>query len=132
MSDSANGEHPSHRILTVTEEELSRIILDIHDGPVQYLFTALSLLTGIQQEVAPGRGRKGGQAGAKACAQCPTWPAVGPSGHVARILALRNQILFRHVSPTRIYAVARSVSIVEGLVIQHEEWTGNTVELTRR
>ncbi|MEZ4727739.1 MAG: hypothetical protein R3E79_11480 [Caldilineaceae bacterium] len=43
---------PSQRILTVTEEELSRIILDIHDGPVQYLFTALSLLTGIQQEAA--------------------------------------------------------------------------------
>ncbi|MEZ4675783.1 MAG: hypothetical protein R2932_16275 [Caldilineaceae bacterium] len=42
---------PSQRMLTVTEEELSRIILDIHDGPVQYLFTALSLLTGIQQEI---------------------------------------------------------------------------------
>ncbi|MEZ4580187.1 MAG: hypothetical protein R3A10_00800 [Caldilineaceae bacterium] len=41
---------PSHRMLSVAEEELSRIILDIHDGPVQYLFTALSLLTGVQDE----------------------------------------------------------------------------------
>ncbi len=41
-----------HRILSVAEDELSRIVLDIHDGPVQYLFTAPSLLTGIQNDLA--------------------------------------------------------------------------------
>src|SRR5258708_28068149 len=41
----------SRRILAVTEEELSKIILDIHDGPVQNLFAALSLLTGLKQEL---------------------------------------------------------------------------------
>lgn len=43
---------PSHRILSVAEEELARIVLDIHDGPVQYLFSAFSLLTGIQNDLA--------------------------------------------------------------------------------
>src|SRR5260221_14534061 len=41
----------SRRILAVTEEELSKIILDIHDGPVQNLFAALMLLTGLKQEI---------------------------------------------------------------------------------
>ena len=36
----------------MTEEELARIVLDIHDGPVQYLFSALSLLTGVQNDLA--------------------------------------------------------------------------------
>ena len=34
----------SRRILSVTEEELTRLVLDIHDGPVQKLFAALNLL----------------------------------------------------------------------------------------
>lgn len=33
----------SRRILSVTEEELTRLVLDIHDGPVQKLFAALNL-----------------------------------------------------------------------------------------
>lgn len=33
------------RLLAVTEEELQRIVLDIHNGPVQNLFAALSQLT---------------------------------------------------------------------------------------
>src|SRR5947208_15907087 len=41
----------THRILSVNEEELSRIVLDIHDGPVQYLFAGLSLLTRLQHEI---------------------------------------------------------------------------------
>ncbi|MFZ1400006.1 MAG: sensor histidine kinase [Candidatus Promineifilaceae bacterium] len=36
------------RILAVTEEELKRIILDLHDGPVQQLFAAQSQLRGLQ------------------------------------------------------------------------------------
>ena len=36
------------RILAVTEEELRRIILDLHDGPVQQLFAAQSQLRGLQ------------------------------------------------------------------------------------
>lgn len=39
------------RLLAVTEEELQRIILDIHDGPVQNLFAALSQLTVVRRRL---------------------------------------------------------------------------------
>ncbi len=107
---------PSERILTVTEEELSRIILDIHDGPVQYLFTALSLLTGIQQEVGNDNQR----------------PDLAP--RLAQVGTLLESSLYEikfFMGAFRPPEFRRRslVSIVEGLVIQHEEWTGNTVEL---
>lgn len=108
---------PSQRMLTVTEEELSRIILDIHDGPVQYLFTALSLLTGIQQEVSDD-----------------STPADLPL-RLAQVGMLLESSLYEikffmgAFRPPEFRRRSLS-SIVEGLVIQHEEWTGNTVELT--
>ena len=74
-------------ILTIAEEELSRIVLDIHDGPVQYIFTALSILTGIQEEIAHDP------------AKADLMPDLA-----ARILALRNQVVFGGVSPAGISA----------------------------
>ena len=38
----------ARRILAVTEQELQRIILDIHDGPVQKLFVALSQINVLE------------------------------------------------------------------------------------
>jgi signal transduction histidine kinase len=40
------------RLLAVTEEELQRIVLDIHDGPVQNLFAALSQLSIVRRRLA--------------------------------------------------------------------------------
>jgi hypothetical protein len=40
------------RLLAVTEEELQRIVLDIHDGPVQNLFAALSQLTLLRARIS--------------------------------------------------------------------------------
>ena len=42
------------RILAVTEEELKRIILDLHDGPVQQLFAAQSQMSALQALTARG------------------------------------------------------------------------------
>src|SRR5262245_43173376 len=42
------------RILAVNEEELQRIILDIHDGPVQKLFVVSSRLAVLQSRLADG------------------------------------------------------------------------------
>jgi signal transduction histidine kinase len=42
------------RILAVTEEELQRIILDIHDGPVQKLFVVSSRLSLLRSRLAEG------------------------------------------------------------------------------
>lgn len=108
---------PSQRMLTVTEEELSRIILDIHDGPVQYLFTALSLLTGIQQEVSSD----------STPADLP--PRLAQVGMLLESSLYEIKFFMGAFRPPEFRR--RSLrSIVEGLVIQHEEWTGNTVELT--
>ncbi|MEK7312088.1 MAG: histidine kinase, partial [Chloroflexota bacterium] len=42
----------ARRLLAVTEEELQRIVLDIHDGPVQNLFAALSQLSLLRARMA--------------------------------------------------------------------------------
>jgi signal transduction histidine kinase len=42
------------RILAVAEEELQRIILDIHDGPIQKLFVVSSRLALLQSRMADG------------------------------------------------------------------------------
>jgi signal transduction histidine kinase len=41
-------ERAARRLLAVTEEELQRLILDIHDGPVQKVFAALSQLSWLR------------------------------------------------------------------------------------
>jgi signal transduction histidine kinase len=47
----------SHRMMQVTERELQRILLDIHDGPVQHMYAALSQLDLLRRAVeAAGAG----------------------------------------------------------------------------
>lgn len=104
------------RILTVAEEELARIVLDIHDGPVQYLFSALSLLTGVQNDLAG----------------VSVHPEV--MARLAQVGMLLESSLYEikyFLGTFRPPEFRRRplVSIVEGLVIQHEEWTGATVHL---
>ncbi len=141
MPDSTVELEPS-RLLSVAEDELSRIVLDIHDGPVQYLFTALSLLTSLQNDLAdpqPAAGDAGVQAGGQA--PCPT-PADCASARVdPELLARLAQVgvlLESSLYEIRFFLGAfrppefrrRSLaSIVEGLVIQHEDWTHTTVHL---
>lgn len=119
MPDSTVELEPA-RILSVAEDELSRIVLDIHDGPVQYLFTALSLLTSLQNELS----------------ELPTDPPTDPK-LLAR-LAQVGMLLESSLYEIRFFLGAfrppefrrRSLaSIVEGLVIQHEDWTHVTVNL---
>ena len=38
----------SRRLLSVTEEELRRIVLDIHDGPVQKIFASLNVMVHLR------------------------------------------------------------------------------------
>jgi len=107
----------SRRLLAVTEEELSRIVLDIHDGPVQYLFAALSLVTKLEKQV------ENRQAGPS---------EILPTLH--RVSELVESSLHEIKSflgtfrPPEFHK--RSIaSIVQGVVIQHEEWTGISVDL---
>ncbi|HRW46816.1 MAG: sensor histidine kinase [Caldilinea sp.] len=114
--DELNSELPSHRILSVTEEELARIVLDIHDGPVQYLFSALSLLTGVQNDLAE------------------TDVRADVAARLAQVGMLLESSLYEikyflgTFRPPE-FRRRKLVSIIEGLVVQHEEWTGSTVHL---
>ncbi len=48
----ADRDRAGRRLLTVTEEELQRIVLDIHDGPVQNLFASLGQLSLLKNRLA--------------------------------------------------------------------------------
>ena len=100
----------------MAEEELARIVLDIHDGPVQYLFSALSLLAGVQNDLADAPVR------------------ADVTARLAQVGMLLESSLYEikyFLGTFRPPEFRRRplVSIVEGLVIQHEEWTGATVHL---
>jgi signal transduction histidine kinase len=108
----------SRRVLQIAEREVGRIILDIHDGPVQNIFAALSNLYVTQRRLTQSLGT-----------ECDE--------DLERIK--RSIMLLEHsLNEIRTFMGAfrppeferRSLlAVIEGLVIQHEEMTGNTVEL---
>lgn len=118
--DPTSGHEPSGRILAIAEREVGRIILDIHDGPVQNIYAALSQLYVVQRRSA-GRDQLAGD-------------------EQERIR--RSVLLLEHaLSEIRTFIGAfrppeferrELVAILEGLVIQHEELSGNPVRLLIR
>jgi signal transduction histidine kinase len=53
-ADSQRERGASRRMLHVTERELQRILLDIHDGPVQHMYAALSQLDLLRRALQAG------------------------------------------------------------------------------
>ncbi|GAB4438683.1 MAG: hypothetical protein OHK0015_32650 [Chloroflexi bacterium OHK40] len=113
ISDSVE---PAGRFLEIAEREVGRIILDIHDGPVQNIFAALSQLYVVQRRLGPG------------------------PEHAEELERLSRSIsLLEHaLNEIRTFMGAFRppeferrdlVAILEGLLIQHEELTGNLVRL---
>jgi signal transduction histidine kinase len=108
----------ARRILAVTEEELQRIILDIHDGPVQQLFAARSQLSALQSRRAHGE-------------------TITPADYdqslerISRLVdgalvEIRNFLgTFRPPN----FAQRDLVDIIRNLLAYHEETTGCQVEL---
>jgi signal transduction histidine kinase len=118
---SKKSEIASRRILTVTEEELSRIVLDIHDGPVQNLFAALSLLTRLQNEILSFEQFESGGVG----------DLIPITNQVEKLIeATLHEIKFflGTFRPPEFHRRAFG-SLAEGLILQHEEWSNSTVEL---
>jgi signal transduction histidine kinase len=114
---SPKGNPATHRILSVTEEELSRIVLDIHDGPVQYLFAGLSLLTRLQHEIET---------------ECPQSEHALPTiRQVSGMMeeSLREIKFFLGTFRPPEFPRRPLTSIIEALVVQHEQWTGQTINL---
>ncbi len=109
---------PAKRILSVTEEELSHIVLDIHDGPVQYLFAGLSLLTRLQHEIKTQRP--------------PSTDLLPTIEQVSGLLEASLQEIKSFLGTFRPPEFPRRslASIIEALVMQHEGWTGQTINLT--
>ncbi len=106
----------ARRILAVNEEELQRIILDIHDGPVQKLFAALSQVNLLQRQI-----RHVNQAD----------PVLFTKG-LARIALLLEDSLteirtFLGTFRPPEFAKRDLLAVLEGLIIQFETNTGSRV-----
>ncbi|MFV9507471.1 MAG: sensor histidine kinase [Oscillochloridaceae bacterium umkhey_bin13] len=117
VSEAQVTPEPPGRFLEIAEREVGRIILDIHDGPVQNIFAALSQLYVVQRRM--------------------TQQADLAPDELERIR--RSITLLEHaLNEIRTFMGAFRppeferrdlVAILEGLVIQHEELTGNPVDL---
>lgn len=115
--NSFTGSPTPSRILSVTEEELSRIILDIHDGPVQYLFAALSMLASVQRQVA--------------AQESPDPVLVSSLEQITGMIETSLHEIKSFLGTFRPPEFQRRslFAIIRGLVIQHEEFTSTSVEL---
>jgi signal transduction histidine kinase len=104
----------SRRILAASERELQRIVLDMHDGPVQDVFAALSHLQLLERALVghPAlweRAQRAIHALERALGEIRSFiGAFRPPGFERRALG----------------------PIIEGLVVQHETLTAQTVELS--
>lgn len=113
----ADTELPGSRLLALTEEELQRIVLDVHDGPVQDLFAALAQLNALRARLEAD--------GAPASYVAPLVRAV--EGVEAALGDIRRTVsVFR----TPDLGQRRLTAVVEELVAGHEARTGSNVELT--
>jgi signal transduction histidine kinase len=104
----------SHRILTVTEEELCRIVLDIHDGPVQKIFAALNHLTHLQHLAERH--------------ECPPLTSLPQITQLLETAMAEIRTFLGAFRPPEFNQRAL-LDIIEGLIIQHEELTDTTVHL---
>jgi signal transduction histidine kinase len=108
----------SRRMLHIAEREVGRIILDIHDGPVQNIFATLSQLSMIQRHLSRRFGDDATE-DIERVQQC-----IGLLEH--SLNDIRTFIgMFRPPEFER----RDLLSVLDGLVIQHEELTGNPVQL---
>lgn len=105
------------RILSVTEEELQRIILDIHDGSVQNIFAALSKIQAIRirHEMNPGT--------------CDA-EDIQQLGQVAELLTLALQEIRNVLGTMRppSFASKSLREIIQGVIYTHETFTDSDVE----
>lgn len=108
----------SRRILQIAEREVGRIILDIHDGPVQNIFAALSQLYITQRRLA----RRTGEEGTEELERIRR--SIGLLEH-----SLNEIRTFMGTFRPPEFERRDLIAVLEGLVIQHEELTGNRVVL---
>ena len=102
----------SRRLLAATERELQRIVLDMHDGPVQDIFAAVSQLQILEKSLADEASQRRLRQAIMLLERT--------------LLEIRNFIgAFRPPGFER----RGLAEIIEGLTVQHETLTDQTVEL---
>lgn len=102
------------QILALGEESLTRIVLDIHDGPVQYLYAALSLhaqLMSAMADAPPEQQQLAARMGSL---------IESAMGEIRTAIGTMRLPEFHHRS---------LAAVVEGLAMQHENHTGSQVIL---
>lgn len=106
----------SRRILPVTEEELHRIVLDIHDGPVQKIFSALNHVNHLQHLT-------------KRIFVSATTDSLTTLQHVADLLeaSLTEIRTFLGTFHPPEFKQRPLLDVLEGLLLQHETLNGSTV-----
>lgn len=119
-TEAASG--PDHyltgrRLLAVTEEELRRMVLDIHDGPVQNLFAALGQLSLVRKRLEPLAG---------AAVECAQPLSLAVELLEAALGDIRQIVGTLHAPE---FAKRSLGEIVENLAVQHEALSGAAVVL---
>ncbi|MBV9880381.1 MAG: sensor histidine kinase [Gemmatirosa sp.] len=104
----------ARRLLAVTEEELQRVVLDIHDGPVQSLFAALGQLAALRERLGD------------AAASCAGPLGLAESLLEASLRDIRQIVTTLHAPEFTAHSVA---TLAEELAVQHEALTGHEVAL---
>jgi signal transduction histidine kinase len=106
----------ARRLLAVTEEELHRVVLDIHDGPVQNLFAAVGQLSLVRARLA---------------SQPDTRESVKGIAIAMQLLETSLDEIRAVITMVQAPAFAERTlpEIVEELVVQHETLAGSAVTL---
>jgi len=106
--------------LEINEGELCRIILDIHDGPVQNMYAALSQINTLQGKLAIRDDRT------------PNSEAIGRSlTQIAGLLESSLSEIKNFIGTFRPPEFQKRdlLSVLKGLIIQHENLTDNHIEM---
>jgi signal transduction histidine kinase len=108
----------SQRLLQIAEREVGRIILDIHDGPVQNIFAALSQLNVVQRNLERQQHEDDATNRERVCQS------------IALLEHALNEIrTFMGMFRPPEFERRDLLAVLDGLVIQHEELTGMPVHL---
>lgn len=106
-------------LLQISDGELQRVLLDIHDGPVQYMFAALSQLDLLRLALAP-------------CTGCPDGvPALDRADRIRLLLesGLREIRSFIGAFRTPDFDARDLAQLLEGLALEHEAMSDTDLTL---
>jgi signal transduction histidine kinase len=120
--DAGQSLDASHRLLETSEREVQRILLDIHDGPVQYMYAALSqldLLRRALEKCGPGDAQR---------------EAHDRGERIRRLLedGLKEIRSFIGAQRTPEFAARDLEGLLEGSILQHEALSDTEVVMEIR